>query len=146
MIQERLSFLRCFSIPLIFRKTKTLYNMFEYDDNQLIQQSYSRFSGWYKRGKYVIQIIMINQSPLFICKKSFERWTFDEKNFFVLFWNPLFRGGLRPRSLSYLGKPRLFTTCSNTMITNWSNKVIRGFLDDTREAVFSAMLFDTSHI
>jgi len=35
-IQERL--------PLMFRKTKTLYNIFEHDDNQLNQQHYSRSS------------------------------------------------------------------------------------------------------
>jgi hypothetical protein len=29
--------------PLTFRKTKTLYRMFEHDDNQLNQQHYSRF-------------------------------------------------------------------------------------------------------
>ena len=125
-IQERL--------PLTFRKTKTLYNIFEHDDNQLNQQSYSRSS------KRIQERLVGGLRPPFVQPLMFRK----TKTLRIMFEDgdnqlnqQVIRGFSRGykrglsgafgpplSSLSCLGKPRPFTEYLNTMTTNSSNKVI----------------------
>jgi hypothetical protein len=130
----------------MFRKTKTLYRIFEHDDNQLNQQSYSRFVLGDTREACFFRDAFVQPLMFRKTKTLYRMFEHDDNQLnqqsYSRFFNMIqerLAGGRRPPlySLSCLGKPRLFTECLNTMTTNSFNKVIRGFQDDTREVVYT---------
>ena len=81
----------------------------------------------------------------------FFRRCFSGDAFPAILFRRYFSGDTFPSSLSHLGKPRLFTTCLNTMTTNSPNNIIRGLFRRIQERLvfpgaFGPHLSSLSHL